>query len=437
MRTLILYGVALALTSALASPAATEKAEESNEYVVYVAKLNLRAEPSPKADVIAVLRVGERVMATEAELAYVSENESWDFWREVRAGDKVGWVADWYILPADTYDAAEKVDGLDETGEPYVVWVSNLNLRRNPGTAAKKLTTLAAGTTAADSGYQMLWLAGDLWRLVRAGDKVGWVADRCILPAALASAFKEADELGKAGDAEGMVAAVTEGGLKGGFDWSCFDISPDRRKIFVLPCWEWGLDDIPQWGGGYPNGGRVGTGFPVLYFVTGRGLVEYFRAYTDICGRWFRDSRYYVYTENAVVEFGFGATLMLLDTETWRREDIGFVATPEYGFEFANGYVVWFGEELIEDRPPYLEEESYAPVLWAYDMKLGERVRILEADLSTMGTEVADAGLGTKFYEVKMVPAGLCPKAVAGSDLYLKYAHKTAEVEDRTYCMYR
>jgi hypothetical protein len=70
-------------------------------------------------------------------------------------------------------------------------------------------------------------------------------------------------------------------------------------------------------------------------------------------------------------------------------------------------------------------------------MKPGDRVRILEADLSTMGTEVVHEGFGTKFYEVKMVPAGLCPKAVAGSALYLKYAHKTAEVEDRTHCMYR
>jgi uncharacterized protein YraI len=323
----------------------------------------------------------------------------------------------------------------------YVVYVDKLKLRAGPSTSAAVITELGRRSYLVNKSEVVTAVEGRYWRQVEFNGKTGWVADRYVLPELFYEAFKKADELGRAGDGEGMIAAAIEGFKKVDYLEDITDyyydyyniVSPDGLKVILKG--HWSSDDTFDWGGGYPGRGRVYSPFPVFFFVSGRGLVEYFRTYEEIRGKWSPDSRYYVYTESVIVEFGFGSPLKLLDTETWRREDIGFVATPEYGFEFADGYVVWFGEELIEDRPPYLEEESYAPVLWAYNMKPGDRVRILEADLSTMGTEVVHEGFGTKFYEVKMVPAGLCPAAVENTGLYRKFANRFAEAEDRTHWM--
>jgi len=203
-----------ALVGVGAAAAAAESEATADEYVVAVAKLDLRAQPSPKADVIAVLTYGERVAATGAKPAYVVEGEGWDlitdFWYEVRAGDKEGWLAGRYILRAEVFDAAEK------------------------------LTTLAAGTTVADVGHDVVGIEDDLWRLVRAGDNLGWVADRYVLPGRLYETFKKADELGKAGQGKAMVAAAIDGGWKLQFDEydrvmgkRFYDVSPDGLKVIV------------------------------------------------------------------------------------------------------------------------------------------------------------------------------------------------------------
>jgi hypothetical protein len=241
VRVLTLGIAAGVLGGAALAAAAAENEPTANEYVVYVEKLELREEASPEADVIAVLTAGERVAATEAEPAFVGYDYGWELWYEVRAGDKVGWVGGRSILRAYVYNVLESATVLDDTGEPYVVWGPHVSLRANPGAAARTLTTLPAGTAVADTGYEVLPLEDGFWRLVRAGATVGWVPDRDILLPDYYEAFRKADELAKAGDAEGMVAAIEEANKKmveiGGlaeYERPHADVSPVRVDGVLL-----------------------------------------------------------------------------------------------------------------------------------------------------------------------------------------------------------
>jgi hypothetical protein len=436
-----ILGIAVSLFAVAALAAAANEPKEA-EYVVYVESLGLRAEPSPEADVIAVLGAGERVVATDAEPAHVGYDYGWEFWYEVRAGDKVGWVGDRSILPADVYDVVASATVLDDTGEPYVVWGSDVDLRANPGAAARTLTTLPAGTTVADTAYEVLPLEDGFWRLVRAGEMVGWVPDRRILLADYYEAFRKADELGKAGDAGGMIAAIEEGNKKmvaleglAEYERPRADVSPDGLKVML----DTEGEGPGLWRGGYPGGGRAGSPWPGFFFVSGRGLVEYFRSYDSISAMWSPDSRYLLYSELPVVEFPDRARLTLLDTETWNRVTVGYNdLTQGWGeFGFGDGYVLWIDEEPVkEPGPPPLERESYTPVLWGYDIAAGKAFRVLAADLTTVKEKPVDTHgftFGVAYYEVKMAPAGPCPPAVAYSTLYKKYNGAFARASNREY----
>jgi len=107
--------------------------------------------------------------------------------------------------------------------------------------------------------------------------------------------FKKADALGRAGDAEGMVAAVIEGNKKVGYieedEDYCYSVSPDGEKVFV----DLEYGEPPYWGRGYPDLTYDCQPEPVLYFVKGRGLVEYLQYGIYISGEWFSDSRYYAF----------------------------------------------------------------------------------------------------------------------------------------------
>jgi len=113
MRKLILFGVALALTSALFSRAAAENEPTANEYVVYVEKLELRAEPTNEAEVVKVLERGYRV----ADLGELVEYADGLWWRHVEAAGEKGWVADKYVLPAAVYEAFRKADECGRAGD--------------------------------------------------------------------------------------------------------------------------------------------------------------------------------------------------------------------------------------------------------------------------------------------------------------------------------
>jgi hypothetical protein len=425
-----------ALVGVGAAAAAAEN-EPAADYVVYVESLELRAEPSPEADVIAVLGAGERVVATDAEPAHVGYDYGWEFWYEVRAGDKVGWVGGRSILRADVYNVFESATVLDDTGEPYVVWGSDVGLRANPGAAARTLTTLPAGTTVADTGYEVLTLEDGFWRLVRAAETVGWVPDRDILLADYYEAFRKADELGKAGDAEGMVAAIEEGNKKmvdieglAEYERPYAGVSPDGLKVMVDTQGEGpGL-----WRGGYPGDGRAGSPWPGFFFVSGRGLVEYFRSYDSISAMWSPDSRYLLYSELPVVEFPDRARLTLLDTETWTRVTVGYNDLTQgwREFGFGAGYVLWIDEEPVEEPgPPPLEKRSFTPLLMAYEIETGETLRLLKADMATLRTAPVFEGYGPWLYEIKMVPADPCPDVLKDAELYKKYAGAYALAEDR------
>ena len=326
-----------------------------------------------------------------------------------------------YAIDQTTAAHSEYVD--------YVVWVDQLNLRAGPSTEAEIITVLRRGDELTYLGEDVEE-AGDVWwRRVRPGENEGWVNDWYTLPRAYYDAFRKADELGKAGEAEGMVAAAIEGGRKIGLEegWGDFyDVSPDRKKIILQG--DWSTSDELDWGGNYPRRGRVFSPFPVLLFASGQGLVDYFRSYEEVPGTWSPDSSYYAYVERPIVEYNYTATLKLLDTTLWKRITVGrMICSPElhdYEYEFAGGYLLWADEEPVEEPgPPLLERESATPVLFAYELGTGRKLKLLEADLETLQDEETrvEGWSGVKFYGVKMVAADPCPRAVERSKLYIKY----------------
>jgi hypothetical protein len=192
------------------------------------------------------------------------------------------------------------------------------------------------------------------------------------------------------------------------------------------------------WGGNYRGSGRVSSPFPVLVFISGRGLAGYARSYEEISGKWSADSRYYAYAADPVVEYNLWAGLFLIDTASVAIPIVGGMVRSregfEYEYEFAGGYLLWVDEEPIEEPGPrFLERRSATPVLFAYDLETGRKSKLLEADLETLqlaGTE-GPGRYWTKYYPVKMVNADPCPGGVEGSPLYIKYNENDAFAVNR------
>ena len=113
MRKLILCGLALALTFALALHAAANGAEEPAEYVVWADKLDLRKEPTAGAPILATVREGTHLECLQAATGAGEERT----WRRVTAGPAEGWVADRYLLRSDIYDAFKDADERGEAGD--------------------------------------------------------------------------------------------------------------------------------------------------------------------------------------------------------------------------------------------------------------------------------------------------------------------------------
>jgi hypothetical protein len=332
------------------------------------------------------------------------------------------------------------------TRDEYVVWVEALYLREHPSGGAEIVATLARGDELFDLGEAPVESGGFWWRHVRAGESEGWVNDWRILPRPYYDAFREADELGKAGDAEAMVAAVIETAVSVGIGEMeayepFYDVSPDGKNIVMWGFWATG-GELDYWGGGYPDGGRVDSPFPVLVFASGKGLIDYFRSYEEMLGKWSPDSRYYAYSARPVVTHFTTGWFGLIDMDSGKRVIVGgMVPAPRsegvvFGdFEFADGYLLWVDEEPVEDSAsPLLYGDSSTPVLYARELATGRELKLLEADLSTLGGEDTRVNWSrSPCYPVKMKIAEPCPEEVRGSELYIKYYEDSGYAINRTH----
>ena len=424
MRKLILCGLAVALTFAYghARETATEKPPTGDVYVVYVDGLKLRDWADTRAEVIATLAAGTRVVNLSAEVT-----EGWyASWREVRVGDNKGWVVDRYVVPAAEYDALEKAGELAKLYDHYIVYVDKLNVRAEPSPGAEVVATLAAGTRVASMCAEVAEVDNAFWRKVRAGDKVGWLEDRYILPEELYNAFRRADEQGKAGDAKGMAAAIKEGVNKSGTLYvdpeDAWDISPGGLKAFAHVPMPDGRDSEYPVERVWPRMNLK----PCLYFANGRGLADYFPLGGYEGGSWTADSRYYAFRDNTVDIYIYLYSFKLLDTEGWKLLDLGLISDIEGQgeVEFFDGYVVWLDQKIIPYQvvkrlPVYVTHE---PALRAYEISTGKGFSLLAADMSAVKAEEHPRStIYGAYHEVKLVPARSCPPALTGSELYKKY----------------
>lgn len=358
--------------------------------------------------------------------------------------------------------------------DEYVVWVEELNLRVDPVMDSASVKVLEEGTrvkylnpdvvekteyawdgscwdtenTKFPFSHPGLNVEDDyVWRRVKAREREGWVPDRSVLRADIYDVFKDADERRKAGDAAGMREAIIEGYKNipaiGGYEESHFNVSPDGKKVVAFIDTEW--DE----GYAFPDTSYEYDYAPLLFFVVGRGLVDYVRTYKRFvdtgynAGIWSADSRYFAIPMEGPGEWMIREPLDLIDTKDWKRVSVGRLSlfnavgcSDTFEFEFVGDYLVWKGPEKVKDPvPPPLEEESYTIVLMAYNLDTGELLRVLETDLATLQKEPTELKFGLKTYEAKMVPTGTCPPEVYKSRLYSKFVNKLVEVEDSTHWM--
>jgi hypothetical protein len=408
-------------------------------YVVYVADLGLRDMPTIQVDAVATLKEGARV----TPLANVVEEQG-TRWRQVKVGDEVGWVAARYIVPAPDYDAAARAGKLDTIGDKYLVYVEETNLRAGPEADSPVLAVLAAGTVVANRSSRLYdvgrgRLDYSFRRQVCVGDKVGWLADRDVIPARIFEVYSDAHELGKNGDGTAMVAA-----LKSLYDRAeelrpnpetppdnlpySVNPSPDNRKVFVAT--NVGRDLVDEYGEGFiaPMWDIDAT----LYFVAGRGLVEY-RASTE-CeswagGYWAPDSRYYA-DERGVIDLYLGLfRFVLRDTDTGEERKLGLISYMEGqgSVEFSNGWLLWLDEQSVAGAV------GLVPALVAYNLAGGERIRILKGDVETVPKEPASDAVYYSLYDVILVPDEPCPASLRESQLYKRWNGAHAFVLDSEY----
>jgi hypothetical protein len=104
-------------------------------------------------------------------------------------------------------------------------------------------------------------------------------------------------------------------------------------------------------------------------------------------------------------------------------------------FEFADGYLLWVDEEPVEESvSPLLYGDSSTPVLYARELATGRELKLLEADLSTIGGEDTRTNWArSPCYPVKMKTADPCPEGVEHSKLYIKYYEDSGYAINRTH----
>jgi len=208
-----------------------------------------------------------------------------------------------------------------------------------------------------------------------------------IMPRPLYEAYREADRLGKAGDAAGMAAAIEAATAAQEGDAVP---SPDGRKVAVaVPVYD---DCNPYYGW-----------LPFLYFETGKGLVRC-TGRTRTLGLWSPDSRYFALAKRWETRTDVVKTVYMFDTLTLDQKFLGYTndAAP---MEYLNGYFIWlfFGDE--------------GPELVAYEPATGETTVLLRCGEVTTRWDVD----GFCQDEFKLVPAGPLPPALEGSRLYEEF----------------
>jgi hypothetical protein len=286
----------------------------------------------------------------------------------------------------------------------YTVYVDALNLRAEPSLKADVLAVLPAGAVVKTNSYHPTGeveenlpiylprseiVGGIYWTKVRAGDIYGWVAEEYIMPRPLYDAYREADRLGKAGDAAGMLAAIKAAEPA---TYGTAVPSPDGRKVVVSAITDYEYN--PFFGADYS-----------LYFETGKGLGLFGRQLTTE-GLWTPDSRYYA----SVKPWGYieGGFFLLFDAETYEQKGLGDTndAAP---MEYLKGYFVWLTFQYVSSY------ENEIPELTAYELASGETTVLLKADAASL----REGEYGRE--ELQLVPAGPLPAALEGSLLYEEF----------------
>ena len=307
--------------------------------------------------------------------------------------------------------------------ELYVVWADRLNLRVRPSLKGKIVTVLVRGDELTNLGKEVEYADGFWWRHVRVGENEGWVADKYVLPAPVYGAFKKADERGKAGDKEGMLATLADGLKTPEISDGFINVSPEGNKVFVDLGWRWAAEN------GYLGRSRRSDFKPVAYFENEAGLRDFtvYELYGP--GLWYGGERYYLYVGlKPEEEWPRLPILRILDTETLKETKLGEcgIGYESREYELAGPYIVWSSREDIPSgavvHPEYGDMES-KPVVMAFNTETKEKSPVLEAAMDTMNPESVGCYPcgGIYFFEVKLVPVGAVPAVIKESALYKKY----------------
>jgi len=267
------------------------------------------------------------------------------------------------------------------------VWVEEMNMRAAPGASDEVVAVLAEGSRVDRKTSKGDEADGYYWARVRADYKEGWLADKFIVPAEIYLATREADKLGRSGNAAAMVAELKRVATQRGRAEDV-TVSPDGKKVLCrIPASIY--DDT------------AGTD---LYFVAGRGLVD--KAGESLflgSVKWSADGRYFVRGGNFVAMYPF----RIYDAE--QGEAIFGGESYRDNFAFVDGYFVFLTTE-----PSDVVADADLPAMYYVPLPGGKMRKLLEAD-------AADARERDGPREYRLRPVGEAPPAVAASALYLKY----------------
>jgi len=283
------------------------------------------------------------------------------------------------------------LSSLADDENDYTVWADKLNVRESAGVNAKTIAVLEKNDRVSVDWFENWTLQdGYHWVKIKFEGKEGWIAKLYIFPTRTFQVLSKANELGKAGKADEMVAE-----LKKEFD---VIVSPDMKKAVFEE------SSLFDWQGGGP----------VAYFNSGEGIADYIPAIcisTDLV-RWSADSRYLVGYYSPV----YYGILWIYDTS--QHEVLGtsphtayLGAFAEESYEFIDGYLVWVAVE--EPRSVAGFDDVMLPYLVYYDLKSKTIGIALTYDIQTIRKN--KDGYAP---EVKLIKNNSVPFQIMSSPLY-------------------
>jgi len=394
------------------APASQEaQSDNSDKFAVRAIKANLRAEPSGDSTILAELPLGTLVKPLASELVDANPHEFYEeLWLHVEVGNLTGWIYYVSLLPAPIFeyyaragityhfsvgDDSTKKENYPIQWEKYVVYANPVNLRAEPSSEAKVVTTLTAGTTVETHGY---WgyvedksQSGVYWFPARYGTYCGWLTYECIILSDLFEKYGEAHRLGTTGDAKGMVKSLQA--ITAPYQGS-LNISPDSHKIVIM--------GIP------PHDEPM---FPIvpLYFESGKGLAKA-GSPLSVVGLWSPDSRYFAFVHDRDYMGSMGR-FYLFDTSQSEYISLGTTLNSYYkrhdAMEYLDGHIIWVNFKYTS---------GYAiPELVAYELASGIVTILLKGDLNTVRS------VGDNNHEMRLIPPVPKPDVFKNSRLYRKY----------------